>query len=106
MLKTIKAKWPLLVLVGVSTMSVGLVVALLKNTDAFDPAGQVANEQTIKAVEASPILGLVRQSFAERESVLRSVTQRASGTDSDSARIMLATEKLNKKETAHAKTQL
>lgn len=105
MLKSIKEKWPIVALVGLSTLSVGLVVGLLKNTDAFDSSGQVANEQTIKAVEASPVLGLVRQSFAERESVLRAVAQRSGPGDrleSDRARFMLATDLLNQSEPAQA----
>ncbi|MEO1634100.1 MAG: transglycosylase SLT domain-containing protein [Cyanobacteria bacterium J06631_9] len=95
MLKTLKEKWPLLALVGVSAISISLIVALLKHTDAFNPDGPVPTQQTIRAIDASPVLALVRLPAPERAEALASLVQRGDGQERDRARFMLATDYLN-----------
>lgn len=89
MLKTIKNKWPLLALIGMSTLSVVGVVALLKGTDAFGPDRQVVTSQSERAVEASPVLGLVRQPSEARQVALSAIAQQNRPTESDRARYLL-----------------
>ncbi|MGB3768766.1 MAG: transglycosylase SLT domain-containing protein [Phormidesmis sp.] len=89
MLKTLKDKWPLLALIGVSTFSVGMVVSLLKTTDAFGPNSAVITSQSGRAVEASPVLGLVKQSPEDRQVALSVIAQQDNETESDRARYLL-----------------
>ncbi len=89
MLKTIKDKWPLLMLVGASMFSVGVVVALLKSTDAFSPNSAVITSQSERAVESSPVLGLLQQSPEARQVALQAIAQQNRKTESDRARYLL-----------------
>ena len=91
MLRTLKNKWPLLALIGVSTFSVGIVVALLKATDAFGPPNtQVITSQSDKAVEASAVLRLVTQPSEARRTALLAIAQQDSPSEGDRARYLLA----------------
>ena len=89
MLKTLKNRWPLLALIGMSTLSVVAVVAVLKSTDAFGPNRQVITSQSERAVEESPVLGLVRQPPEARAVALQAIAQQDSPTESDRARYLL-----------------
>ncbi|MEO0768085.1 MAG: transglycosylase SLT domain-containing protein [Cyanobacteria bacterium J06649_4] len=110
MLKTLKElrdKWPLIALIGISTLSVGLIVSLLKNTDAFDPASQVMPEQSVEAVRDSAVLGFVRLSAEERQAALAELAQSEAGfghdgLERDRARFMLATDLLNQGQPSQA----
>ncbi len=94
MLKTLKDKWPLIGLVGISTLSVGLVVALIKTTDVFTAKEQV-EVGVIQSVETSTVLGLVDLPAEERAVTLLEIAQGAAGLERDRARYMLATDYLN-----------
>lgn len=89
MLKTIKDKLPLLALLGVSTLSVGAVVTLLKATDAFGPTSRVITSQSEREAEASPVLGLVKQPPEARQVALGAIAQQDRATESDRARYLL-----------------
>ncbi|MGB3670115.1 MAG: transglycosylase SLT domain-containing protein [Phormidesmis sp.] len=98
MLKTLRNRWPLIVLVAISTLSIGLVVALLKTTDAFTTADQSAERREIEAIqsaERSTVLGLVNLPEAERAATLLPIAQGAAGLERDRARYMLATDYIN-----------
>ncbi|MEL6815440.1 MAG: transglycosylase SLT domain-containing protein [Cyanobacteria bacterium J06598_3] len=101
MLKTLRDKWPLLALVGISTLSVGLVVALLKTTDAFNPQPvgvvnpNLSEEHSGQVLTASTVLSLVKQPAAERAQALATITQENNGIERDRARYMLATDLIN-----------
>lgn len=102
MLKALKNQWPWLVFMGVSALSVGLVVALLKTTDAFNPAQRltaanpnVSAEQSSQVVKASTVLGLVKQPTTTRGHVLSVIAQKDNGIEGDRARYMLATDFIN-----------
>ncbi|MEL6940148.1 MAG: transglycosylase SLT domain-containing protein [Cyanobacteria bacterium J06598_1] len=94
MLKTLKDKWPLIALAGISTLSVGLVVAFLKTTDAFNSPDPL-NTSVVRSVENSDVLGLVNQPASERAQALTAIIQRAEGLERDRAQYMLATDYLN-----------
>ena len=95
LLKTLKEKWPLIALLGLSVLSVGMVATLLKHTDAFNPQSPLASERTLREIESSPTLALVRLSAAERAQALTTLTQQSSGEERDRARFMLATDFIN-----------
>ena len=95
MLKTLKNKWPIIALAGVSALSIVFVVTFLKTTDAFKPSEQVETESIIKAAANSPVLSLANQSAAQREAALGDLAQRLSGLEGDRARYMLATDYIN-----------
>ncbi|MEM6867486.1 MAG: transglycosylase SLT domain-containing protein [Cyanobacteria bacterium P01_C01_bin.121] len=94
MLKTLKDKWPIIALVGVSTVSIAFVVTLLKTTDAFKSPEQ-AEIGSIQAVADSPVLSLANQSAAQREAALTGFAQRMNGLEGDRAHYMLATDYIN-----------
>ncbi|MEL6605186.1 MAG: transglycosylase SLT domain-containing protein [Cyanobacteria bacterium J06614_10] len=102
MLKTLKEKWPLMALIGISTLSVGLIVSLLKHTDAFRQPASVTTEQTPRAVKDSAVLGLVRQPAEQRTAALASIAQQAEGLERDRARYMLATDFINQGQPSQA----
>ncbi|MEL6470405.1 MAG: transglycosylase SLT domain-containing protein [Cyanobacteria bacterium J06623_4] len=102
MLKTLKEKWPLMALIGISTLSVGLVVSLLKHTDAFRQPSSVTTEQTPRAVKESAVLGLVRQPAEQRTTALARIAQQAEGLERDRARYMLATDFINQGQASQA----
>ena len=92
-LKTLKDKWPLILLASISTLSVGFVVAMLETTDAFKPGGtqpNVASEQSLSAVKSSVVLGLSKQPPEDRGQTLSAIAQRDQGSEGDRARYMLA----------------
>lgn len=95
MLKTLKDKWPLIALAGISTLSVGLVVGLLKTTDSFNPAvinPSVVPEQSPQAIEDSTVLRLARQPAESRGEALRAIATDAQSIESYRARYLLATD--------------
>lgn len=94
MLKTLKDKWPMIALAGVSTLSIALVVTLLKTTDAFKSPEQIEVE-SIQAAADSPVLALAKQSAGQREAALTDFAQRLDGLERDRARYMLATDYIN-----------
>ncbi len=94
MLKTLKDKWPILALAGISALSVGLVVGLLKTTDTFKSPEQVQIESVESAAD-SLVLDLANRPAAEREVALRDLAQRLDGLEGDRARYMLATDYIN-----------
>ncbi|MEO1385753.1 MAG: transglycosylase SLT domain-containing protein [Cyanobacteria bacterium J06634_6] len=94
MLKTLKDKWPLIALVGISTLSVGLVVTLLKTTNAFKSPEQVELEAT-ESASASAVLGYADQPAAQRAGMLLAIAQQGEGIERDRARFMLATDFIN-----------
>ncbi|MGC1307558.1 MAG: transglycosylase SLT domain-containing protein [Phormidesmis sp.] len=108
MLKTLKSRWPLIALSGVSLFSIALVVAVLKTTDAFNPNRSivvnpnVSVEQSSQAVEESAVLGLVRQTPAARRSALSAIAQKETGVEGYRARYMLATDLINQGQGADA----
>ncbi|MEL6262137.1 MAG: transglycosylase SLT domain-containing protein [Cyanobacteria bacterium J06626_6] len=102
MLKTLKEKWPLMALIGISTLSVGLIVSLLKHTDAFRQPSPVTTEQTNRAIRESAVLGLVRQPAAQRTATLASIAQQNEGLERDRARYMLATDFINQGQASQA----
>ena len=65
MLKTLKDKWPIIALVGISTVSIGLVVAFLKTTTAFQSPDQIAIESQ-QGAPSSTVLGYANQSAVRR----------------------------------------
>ena len=89
MLKTLKDKWPLLVLIGASMFSVGMVVALLKSTDAFGPHSAVITSQSAQGAKSSPVLGLVTQPPEARQVALEAIARQGKETESDRARYLL-----------------
>ncbi len=96
MLKTLKEKWPLIALAGISTLSVGLVVALLKTTDSFNPAvinPSVVPEQSLRAVESSTVLKLAKQSPEMRGEALSAIANSgANNVEGYRARYLLASD--------------
>lgn len=106
MLKTIKDKWPLLALIGASMFSVGVVAALLKSTDAFGPNSAVITSQSGRAVESSPVLGLVKQPPEARQVALRTIAQQNRETESDRARYLLGLDLLEQGDNEQAITTL
>ncbi len=107
MLKTLKSKWPLIALVAVSTLSVGLVVALLKTTEAFDPrtsqsASQTDTLEVVDSVETSSALNLALTPPTERAVDLAVMAQGEAGLDRDRARYMLATDLINQQQADQA----
>ncbi|MEL7350038.1 MAG: transglycosylase SLT domain-containing protein [Cyanobacteria bacterium P01_A01_bin.116] len=101
MLKALKSRWPLLALAGMSTVLVGLVVGLLKTTDAFNPNRvgvvnpNVSAQQAPDAVGASEVLALANQPAVSRSEALRAIAQKNNGIERDRARYMLATDYIN-----------
>ncbi len=94
-LKTLKDKWPLIVLASVSALSVGAVVALLETTDAFSPGGaslNTASEQSPDAVKSSLVLGLSKQPPEVRGQELSAIAQQNQGIEGHRARYMLASD--------------
>lgn len=92
-LKTLKDKWPLLLLASTSALSVGFVVAMLETTDAFKSDGtylNVASEQSPSTVKSSLVLGLFKQPPAARGQTLSAIAQRDQGIEGDRARYLLA----------------
>ena len=105
MLKTLKSKWPLIALVTTSTLSVGLIVALLKTTDAFNPQAdqdQSGTSEVVDSVETSSALNLALTPPAERAVDLAVMAQGAAGLDRDRARYMLATDLINQQQADQA----
>ncbi|MEL6553272.1 MAG: transglycosylase SLT domain-containing protein [Cyanobacteria bacterium J06621_11] len=94
MLKTLKDKWPIVALAGVSMLSLSLIVGLLKTTDAFNSPEQ-AEIDSIQAVEASAVLGLANRPAEERAAALANIAQQSDGLERDRANYMLATDYLN-----------
>lgn len=95
MLKTLKDKWPLVALLGTGTLSVALVVGLLKTTDAFRPAGvnpNIAAEQSPNAVDDSVVLGLAQQPPESRLSTLTEIAAKDESVEGDRARYLLASD--------------
>ncbi len=95
MLKTLKNKWPLIALLGTGTLSVALVVGLLKTTDSFGPAvvnPNVVTEQSPNAIDASVVLGLVQQPPESRLSTLTEIAERDESVEGDRARYLLASD--------------
>lgn len=87
MLKTFKDKWPLLTLIGVSTLSVGMVVGFLNTTDAFGPAERrTITSQFDRAVESSAVLGLVKQPPEARRTALLAIAQQDSAAKNGSSK--------------------
>ncbi|MGB3789641.1 MAG: transglycosylase SLT domain-containing protein [Phormidesmis sp.] len=111
MLKTLKSKWPLIALAAVSTLSVGLLVALLKTTEAFDPRtgqsdGQSASQtdtlEVVNSVETSSALNLALLPPVERAVDLAVMAKGEAGLDRDRARYMLATDLINQQQADQA----
>lgn len=96
--QSIKDKWPLIALAGISTLSVGLIVALLKTTDAFNPSSvalvnpNIAAEQSPDAVDDSVVLGLAKQAPEERIETLSKIADRGRNVESARARYLLASD--------------
>jgi len=100
--RVLKDKWPLIALTGISTLSVGLIVALLKTTDAFSPDRaaivnpNVAAEQSLRAVDDSVVLGLAKQPPEARIETLAEIAAKGADVESDRARYLLADDLINK----------
>ena len=100
--RALKEKWPLVALVGISTLSVGLVVALLKTTDAFKPSQtaivnpNIVAEQSPQAVDDSVVLGLAKQAPDTRIETLSKIAEKGNNVESDRARYLLANDLINK----------
>lgn len=92
MLKTLKDRWPLIALVGISTFSVGMIAAVLKATDAFSPTPAVVVSRSPNAIEDSAVLKLAQQSSTTRSTALTAIAQQNEGIESDRARYLLATD--------------
>ncbi len=95
MLKTLKEKWPLIALAGISTLSVGLIVGLLKTTDSFNPVvinPSVVPEQSPRAIEASTVLSLAKQSPEARGEALSAIASSDQSVEGYRARYLLATD--------------
>ncbi len=111
MLKTLKSKWPLIALVATSTLSVGLLLALLKTTEAFNPrtgqsdaqsASQTSTLEVINSVETSSALNLALLPPAQRAVDLAVMAKGEAGLDRDRARYMLATDLINQQQADQA----
>ncbi|WP_228024452.1 transglycosylase SLT domain-containing protein [cf. Phormidesmis sp. LEGE 11477] len=100
----LKNKWPLVALIGTGTLSIGLVVALLKTTDAFNPRGtdQAGSSQVVDSLETSSALNLALRKPAERAVDLSVMANGAAGIDRDRARYMLATDLINQQQADQA----
>lgn len=92
MLKTLKDKWPLIALLSISTFSVGMVVALLKATDAFSPTPAVVISRSPDAIADSAVLKLAKLPPETRSTALTAIAQQNEGIESDRARYLLATD--------------
>ncbi|MGB3297635.1 MAG: lytic transglycosylase domain-containing protein [Phormidesmis sp.] len=94
MLKTLKDKWPLVLIASSSALLIGMVVAFLKTTDAFTLNGathsNIAAEQLPDAVRSSAVLGLSKQTPAARDQALSAIAQQNKGSEGDRARYLLA----------------
>ena len=101
MLKMLKRKWSLVVLAGTGAVSVGLVVALLTTTEAFDPRKE-DSLQVIDSVETSSALNLALLPPKERAVDLSVMANGAAGIDRDRARYMLATDLINQQQADQA----
>ena len=95
MLKTLKNRWPLVALVGLSALSVGAAATLLKGTDAFSPPSPADPVLSTRALESSEVLGLTGQSVAARQMALESIAEKGRGVERDRARYLLAADYLS-----------
>ncbi|EDX85512.1 Transglycosylase SLT domain protein [Synechococcus sp. PCC 7335] len=103
MLKILKRKWLLVALIATSTLSIGLVVALL-NTAAFEKqkTNQAEGLQVVDSVETSSALNLALLQPAERAVDLSVMANGTAGIDRDRARYMLATDLINQQQADQA----
>ncbi|NJN00085.1 MAG: tail length tape measure protein, partial [Phormidesmis sp. RL_2_1] len=95
MLKTLKNRWPLVALAGISTLSVGIAVVLLKTTDAFNPNPAVVSPQSADELAPSAVLALASQPPATRSAALSAIAEQERGIEGDRARYLLATDLIN-----------
>ncbi|MGB3295204.1 MAG: transglycosylase SLT domain-containing protein [Phormidesmis sp.] len=95
MLKTLKHRWPLIALLGIGTFSAGMVVAVLKATDAFNPAPAVVISRSPDVIADSAVLKLAQQPPETRSTALTAIAQQNEGIESDRARYLLATDLVN-----------
>ena len=106
MLKTLKHRWPLLALLGISTLSVGMVVGFLKATDAFNPTPSVVISRSPGAIEDSAVLKLAKQPPEARRTALTAIAQQDKDIERDRARYLLAVDLINQNQGGSALTWL
>lgn len=100
--RALKDKWPLMAIALVSTLSVGLVAALLKTTDALNPSKSalvnpnIAAEQRPDAVDNSVVLGLAEQAPEARLDTLAEIAEGGRDVESQRARYLLASDLIEK----------
>ena len=93
MLKTIKDRWPLIAIAGVSALSIGMVAALIKATDPFgSPDRSLSPALQSEANEASVVLKLVSQPPEIRLQALNTIAKSDRTIEGDRARYLLATD--------------
>ncbi len=93
MLKTIKARWPLIAIASVSALSIGMMVALIKATDPFRPANlSLSPVLQSEENEASVVLKLVTQLPEARREALNIIAKSDRTREGDRARYLLATD--------------
>lgn len=100
--RAFKDQWPLIAIASISTLSIGLVVALLKTTDVFNSGSSaiinpnIVAEQSPEAVDDSVVLGLAEQAPEARIETLTQIAQKGKSVESDRARYLLASDLIDK----------
>ncbi len=93
MLKTIKDRWPLIAIAGVSALSIGMMASLIKATDPFgSPDLSQSPALQSEANEASVVLKLVSQPPEIRLEALNTIAKSDRTIEGDRARYLLATD--------------
>ncbi len=103
MLKTIKDRWPLIAIAGVSALSIGMMVALIKATDPFrTPNLSLSPVLQSEENEASVVLKLVTQLPEIRREALNTIAKSDRTREGDRARYLLASDLIDQGQSGSA----